>query len=932
MTTTHLSRYWRRHLAGAATAIAVIATAQPVLGQQLPAGVTRIASVEGITEYRLSNGLQVLLFPDASKPTATINMTYMVGSRHEGYGESGMSHLLEHLVFKGTPKHPNIPQELTEHGARPNGSTWFDRTNYFETVPATDANIEWALDLEADRMVNSFIAKKDLESEYTVVRNEFESRENSPQNVLLERVMSTAYLWHGYGRSTIGAKADLENVPIERLQAYYRRYYQPDNAMLVVAGKIDPAKVLPIIAQKFGAIPKPVRSLDRGNMIFPTYTEEPTQDGEREVSLRRTGDVQVAMAAYHVPAAAHPDYPAVAVLAHVLGSAPSGRLYKALVESKKAASAGAFSWALKEPSLLMANASVRKDQSLDEAKALLVNTTEAITGMAATAEEVERARTALVKNIELQLTNSESVGLDLSEWASAGDWRLIYIYRDRLKKVTPADVQRVASAYLKPSNRTVGLFHPTDKPDRAVVAAVTDAEVRTLAAAYRGDSSYVAGEAFDPSPTNIDARTTRSALPNGMKLALLPKGTRGATVTARITLRFGDEQSLAGRVAAARWMGAMLSRGTKSKTRQQISDAFDQLKTQASFSSSGNAITANITTTRPNLHAALRLAAEVLKEPAFPQQEFDTYKAQQLASVENFRTEPQVIAQTALMKKLTPYPKGHPQYVTSVDEDIENFKAITVDAVKGVYTDLVGASYGDLAAVGDFSADSVTAIARELFGAWRSPKPFTRFVRTYFDVNGTTEKIETPDKANAVYFAGQNLKVRDDSREWPALVIGNYMMGGGFLNSRLATRIRQRDGLSYGVGSGISAQQLDSVGTFTESAIYNPENVVRLEAAFQEELEKVLKDGFTADEVEKAKQGYLQQMLQNRAQDSFLVGLFSSQALTGRTMRYDTQFETWMAALTPAEVNAAIKKHIDPKKLSVVMAGDFKNKPPKIVP
>src|SRR2546427_11740454 len=184
-----------------------------------------------------------------------------------------MAHLLEHMVFKGTPKHANIPQELTEHGARPNGTTWFDRTNYFETVPATDENIAWALDLEADRMVNSYIAKKDLETEFTVVRNEFESGENSPFNVLLERTMSTAFLWHNYGHSTIGARSDIENVPIERLQAFYRNYYQPDNAILLVAGKFDEPRTLGLVTKYFGPIPKPQRVLQ------PNYTVEPTQDG-----------------------------------------------------------------------------------------------------------------------------------------------------------------------------------------------------------------------------------------------------------------------------------------------------------------------------------------------------------------------------------------------------------------------------------------------------------------------------------------------------------------------------------------------------------------------------------------------------------------------------------------------------------------------------
>ena len=236
------------HLCRAAALGAVLsfAAAFPLAAADVPkpAAPEKMTSVEGITEYRLANGLKVILFPDPSKPTITVNITYLVGSRHEGYGETGMAHLLEHMVFKGTPKHKEIWRELTEHGTRPNGTTWFDRTNYFETFDATDANLEWALDLESDRMVNSFIAKKDLDSEMTVVRNQFEAGENDPSEVLLARIYATAYLWHGYGRDTIGARSDIENVPIERLQAFYRNYYQPDNAVLVVAGKFDEAKTL----------------------------------------------------------------------------------------------------------------------------------------------------------------------------------------------------------------------------------------------------------------------------------------------------------------------------------------------------------------------------------------------------------------------------------------------------------------------------------------------------------------------------------------------------------------------------------------------------------------------------------------------------------------------------------------------------------------
>lgn len=920
----------RSRLAAAATVLSALTL--PLAAQQLPQGITKGATVEGITEYTLANGLRVLLFPDASKPTATINITYLVGSRHEGYGESGMAHLLEHMVFKGSTRHINIPQELTEHGARPNGTTWYDRTNYFETVPASDENIEWALDLEADRMVNSFIREEDLRTEFSVVRNEFESRENSPTNVLFERVLSTAFLWHGYGRSTIGARSDIENVPIERLRAFYRKYYQPDNAILVVAGKFDEAKVLGLIGQKFGAIPKPQRSLERGNMIFPTYTEEPVQDGEREVTLRRVGDIQAVMAAYHVPAGSHPDFAPLSVLASVLSTQPSGRLYKALVETKKASFAGAGAFLLREPGLLSAQATLSQDQSLEDVKTTLIKTVEDVVTTPPTAEEVDRAKAQLLKNIELGFANTTSIALQISEWASAGDWRLMFIHRDRIDRVTPADVRRVAEAYLKPSNRTVGVFIPTAQPVRAEVAWMSEAQLDSLVRDYRGNPALAAGEAFEPSPDNIEARTARTTLPNGMKLALLPKENRGDVVTARVTLRFGDEQALrGGTITAARNIGGMLDKGTKNKTRQQIRDEFDRLKAQVNFFSSGNAITANITTTRANLVPTLRLVGEVLREPAFPESEFEIMKQQTLTSLEAQKSEPTSRAFNAYQRKMSPYPAGHPLAPRTIEEEIAEYEALTVDMVRRVYTDLVGASYGDLAVVGDFNRDSVTAVARELFGSWRSPRPFARLERTHFDVAPSDEKIETPDKANAVFLAGLNLPIRDDSRDYAALTLGSYMFGGGFLNSRLATRIRQKEGLSYGVGAFISAQQLDSVGAFTAQAIYNPENVLRLEAAFRDELQKMLRDGFTAEEVEKAKQGWLQQQLQSRSQDGYLANLFSSQALTGRTMAYNEQFESWVAALTPDEVNAAMRKYIDPSRIVVVKAGDFKNHPPKPV-
>lgn len=892
-----------------------------------PAKATLVTSVEGITEYALPNGLKVLLFPDQSKPTVTVNITYLVGSRHEGYGETGMAHLLEHLVFKGTPKHPNIPQELTSHGSRPNGTTWYDRTNYFETVPATDANLEWALDLEADRMINSYIAKKDLESEFSVVRNEFESGENSPFRVLLERVMSTAFVWHGYGRSTIGSRSDIEGVPIDRLQAFYRKYYQPDNAVLVVAGKFDPARTLGIIERKFGATPRPERSLAKGNLIHQTYTVEPVQDGEREVSVRRVGDAPMIYMVYHIPAGSHPDFAAVDVLDNILGDNPSGRLYKALVDAKLAASTGAFSFQLREPGILLAQAVLRNGQSVDSARTAMAQALDAAAKSSFTAEEVQRAKGTIIKNIELQLNNSEQVGYNLTEWAAMGDWRLMFLHRDRVEKVTPADVQRVAAAYLKPSNRTVGLFLPTEKPDRSEIPAAPS--IAGMVADYKGRAVVQAGEAFDPSPKNIESRIKRATLPVGLQMQLLPKQTRGDQVFLQVQLRHGTLETLRNKNAVADLTADMLSRGTATLTREQVKDSLDKLKARVSIGGGTNNVVATIQTTRPNLLPALALVADQLRRPRFDASEFDKLKQENLAQIEQFKTEPQVLAQVALQRKLTPVSKDHPMYAASPDEQTATYTAATLDDVKAFHRDYYGASHGDVAVIGSFDADSVQRAITRHFGDWKSPQPFARLVRTYVATDSGTTKLETPDKANAFFVAAQNLQLRDDDPDFPALAIANTILGGGFLNSRLATRIRQKEGISYGVGSGLQAQSLDRYAVFQAGAIYAPQNVERLAAAFHDELQKMLKEGFTAEEVAAAKSGYLQQRMQGRANDNELIGLLMARRFAGRTLTFDEAFDAKVQALTVDQVNAAARKYIDPTKLVHVRAGDFAKHPPE---
>jgi zinc protease len=892
----------------------------PVLAQApppvtLPAGVERVTAVEGITEYRFQNGLRVLLFPDQSKSTITVNVTYLVGSKHESYGETGMAHLLEHMVFKGSTKHPNIPKELQDHGSRPNGTTSYERTNYFETFQATDANLEWALDLESDRMVNSFIAKADLDSEMTVVRNEFEANENSPLNVLRQRVLSTAYLWHNYGKPVIGSRADIENVPIERLQAFYRTHYQPDNAILVVAGKFDEARTLGLVSKYFAPIPRPQRTLP------PIYTDEPTQDGERAVTLRRVGDVQNIVVGYHVPPGSHADFAALQIAMLVLGDNPSGRLYKALVETKKASQVASAGLQLREAGMGLVLAEVRRDSSLDDARDTLLRTIDEVRTTPITADEVERARTRLMTRIDLQLNNSEQMALQLSDWASMGDWRLFFLNRDRLKQVTPADVQRVITYYTKPDNRTVGLFIPVDKPDRAEIPRVPDL-VATFEG-YTGGAAVSAGEVFDASPENIERRLRRVTLPGGVKAVLLPKQTRGDTVSAVLRLPFGDETSLMGQSTVAQLTAQMLMRGSTSKTRQQIQDELDRLKARMGVGGGATGVTVNVETIAANLPAVLTLAAEVLRQPAFPAAELETLRQQALASLENQKAEPQAVTVIAFQRHLSPYPQGDVRHVQTIDEEIAALRAVTLEQVRQFHAGFYGSTHAELAVVGEFNPEDVLQVASTRIDGWKSPKPYAQVRNTYRKIEPVSQVFETPDKANAFFIAGTRLNLTDEDPDYPALSFANYILGQG-INSRLFARIRGKEGLSYGIGSSLGVGPGDNSAPFIANAISAPENAAKVEASFKDEMALLLKNGFNDAEIAAAKTSWLQAQQLNRDQNGGLANRLAVLTRFGRTMAWDAEFEKKVQSLTSAQITAALRKHIDLSAMTFMKGGDFK--------
>ncbi|MYM84829.1 insulinase family protein [Duganella sp. FT50W] len=878
----------------------------------LPAGVVKGPSVEGITEYRLPNGLKVLLFPDASKPTVTVNVTYLVGSRHENYGETGMAHLLEHLMFKGSPKNKSIPQEFANRGMDFNGTTANDRTNYFEVFQASPENLKWALDMEADRMTRSFISRKDLDSEMTVVRNEYESGENSPFGVLLKRMQSVAYDWHAYGRSTIGNRSDIENVKIENLQVFYKTYYQPDNAVLLVAGKFNPAQTLSWITKSFGAIPKPKRTLP------PFWTVEPTQDGERSFTVRRKGDVQIVALGYKIPSALQADSDALSFMSEILGDEASGRLHKQLVESGKAAQVYSFGITGYAPGLQIIAATVKAGPPLEPVRAALIEAVESFAKTPPTEEEMERARRNFANSIEKQLNDPQQVGVALSEDIALGDWRLLFRDRDALASVTSRQVADAAARYLKRDNRVVGEFIPDDHPQRAEIPAAPS--VAEVMKDFKGKESVLTSEVFDPSQDNINARTEIKTI-GGLKVALLPKKNRGEAVSVDLALHWGDEKNLRNTQVISEFANEMLMRGTSKYTREQLADAFSKLKISGS--------PYHFQTTGPNLDAALRLVAHVLKEASFPQSEFEQLRQQMIVSLEFSRSEPQTLATDALDRHFNHYPQGDVRNALTVDERLAAVKALKLEDVMAFHREFYGASRGELAIVGDFDKAAISKTIDESFSGWNSKAAYQRLTDANADTQPLHVVLNAPDKENGFYTARMNLDLNQNDPDYPLLDLANTIFGGGAMKSRMMDRIRQKDGLSYGGGSGISAGEDDRAGQFGMSAIAAPQNLKKLESAVREELERALKDGFTQAELDGAKSGLLQQRSQSRAQDNVLAAGWTRNLYNNRTYAWSKDYEAKLKAATLAQVNAAFRKAIDPSKLSIAIAGDQAKGAPK---
>lgn len=880
-----------------------------------------ISNIEGIKEYSLKNGMSVLLLPDQSQSNMVVNIVYNVGSKDEGYGEKGMAHLLEHMLFKSTKNLGDIKKQLTDKGGIANGTTWYDRTNYYEIFPSNDENLKWALQMEADRMLNATMLQSDLDKEFSVVRNEFEMGENSPTSVLMEGVYSNAYMWHNYGNSTIGSKEDIERVKAVTLKKFYEKYYQPDNSTLIIAGKFDENNALKYITDYFSALPKPTRELGG------TYTVEPAQNGEKYFEIRRNNESQIIATGYHTAAFADKDYAALDALNEILTANPSGYLYKSLVETKKIASLWAWTPTLRDPGITYFNFDVPKENNLDNSVNLVKAELDKISEIKYSEDDLKRAKAKLIKSIENQKNNTINYAIGLAEIIGAGSYKLNFLYRDNVEALTLADINRVAQKYFKSNNRTVGVFRPSPNEIRVAPTEFRDTQIATLTNNYKGKVLEKEPAPFEASIANLKKNLTEGKLSNGMKYGLINKELKGDKIQGTFRFMLGNEKDLTGKSEVGSLFANLLKAGTKTRTKEQIQDLLDQTKSNLYFDSYGQNLYLNLSTYKEHFPKIMELVQDLLTNSTFPQNELEKSVAETNTWLEGQIKDPQAIAQNELQRLAAPYPKTSVFYTPSLQEQIDSYKKVTREQVLDFYKNIFGTNNGFGTLVGNLDKTTVAKTLESTFGKITAKSKFVEVMPTFFETKKVDNKIVTPDKENAVALGALSLKMKQDNPDYPAFVMANEILGsGGFLTSRIPTRLREKEGISYGAGSFIDVPLNNDVASWGYYAILNPTKRDAVENALKEEVAKALKDGFTQEELDANKKSYANQKTTMLGMDRTLINLVNTEMQYGVSLdNYDAE-NAKIQALKLDDVNKVLKKYISLDRLTSVYAGDFNKK------
>ncbi len=891
----------------AALLVACFAGISPATGA--PAAIPTYDHVDngGVSSYTLANGFKVILVPYPSAGQAKVSLVIRSGSMVEGYGESGMAHLLEHMIYLGAGKRQSVKDDLTKLNASWNGSTSADRTNYFATIPADQKKLEEIIRIKADMFLDPRFTEEDLRREMTVVRNEMEIGENSASSLAMKALLRQAFFWHGYGRATIGARSDVEKAPFQALKDFHRKNYRPDNAFLLVAGSFERQPTAELINRLFAqaknpATPKPAR-----------WTREEIQplNSKSEVFLP-SGSV-MAMSAWKLPPAINRETTAFQLASTAICSDEWGVLRQRVVTERKLATfASCGTQSMRDATLFLAAAGGGKDDDPEAMRAAVVATIEEAAARGITPEQLERARTESINHSERAVLSMEAFAAALESNEVADDWRRFFVDRDIEREIDLAEANAALRKWVIGLGRSDVLVRHREKAELPQLPGI------------EATAPLLAGKSWPPVTAEITRKPTRWEeykaavqfidLGDGAaKGALVQRRTNGDRVWLQLANRYGNPDYLRDNALACNVASALFSFGGAGLDRDALDARMTALDANWSLGPEGLSLAVK----RANLEAALDTLIKVWMDPLLPEAEFDRLKQRMASGIDAGLTNPSVVAEKQLEFRFDNYPAGHPGKPKTFEALREERKRLGYDQVKACAEDTRALSDYRLVVTGNLSREEFVRLWEARF------KPLPKSPIRYERVRAprAPEKVDTsdilvamPNKPNASITAQGLIPLAQGDADIPALRLAFLALGDG-ANSRLFKRLREKEGLSYSVDAGFDPNPRDPRSAWVISASVASPDYRKALAALRDELDRLIRDGFTEEEIAGARSSWLEGRKRNFAAEagytSGVVGLMINDTTFDFLIDYDKR----IAALSAADVSAAFRKYVAPDRV-----------------
>lgn len=890
----------------------------------IPPGVESIQTLDGIEEYKLTdNGLRILLMPSENMPVATVMVTYEVGSRNEVTGTTGATHILEHMMFKGTERFNSDDDsdyfsQMERIGARSNATTFFDRTNYYATLPSEYVSL--AIELEADRTRNLLIREEDLSSEMTVVRNEYERGENNPMRTLVKEIYASAFMAHPYSHPTIGWPSDIENTSVEKLRTFYDTYYWPENAVLTVIGGFDPEETLQAIKQFYGSIPNSPQPIPEVEM------EEPKQLGPRHITIERAGQVGIVMVAYKAPEGDHEDWAALALLEQILGADKTGRLYRALEDKGKASATFTYAPQLRDPGLFMLAAYLTPNATHEETEKIIAGEIEKIIETGITKNELEQAKSVIKANVIYERDGPYAIADQLNEAIAMGDWTKYVTLPKAIQAVSAEDLQRTAAKYFTKTNRTVGWFVPDSSESSAKLTASSlgpnyyrDPEIpkNSIEINTARNNSKQAATNKEKLVTNFSKNLRRAEIGDIEIIAIDMPVTDVVSFVgcfaAGETFSPADSPTLAGITAA------MLDQGTRSKNRFQIAEMLNRIGADITFGAGPHSLQFSGKFLRENAGAVIDLLAEQLREPAFGMDVLETLKSRKTAQLLRAIDNPDYRADVMVNQLL--YPEDHPNYSEDISVLLKDLKSLTVDDIRRFHDSYYGPKSLQLVFAGDIDFEQLKAAVELAFDGWEGGVDYPAEHPKQLENIQQSERIFIADKTSAAVRYAYNTGLQRTSEDYIPFMLGNYILGGSF-NARLMQEVRVNRGLTYSISSSHTGDIL-TPGHWKLNASFSPALLEEGMTAIESVTTDWYKNGVSKDEVDRAIETLC---------GAYLVGLSTTGNVANQVLsfiqrgfdpEYIDEYPKKLRSVTSDQVNASIRKYFNPQLSARVMAGSL---------